>query len=66
MATIKNDNGKEFNVTISPLPKNCGECPFYIETDDDTDFAGMHVRICQLGSINYWGNLIDRAIDCPL
>ena len=67
--TLYNKDNTEFetNIHIKPMPKNCGECPFFHCANPDEINTYDEFWTCYLGMIkNYNGIFVERAKDCPL
>ncbi len=56
------------NIGLTRIPKNCTECPFYInntEYDEDSSFGDGYTHSCPFGC-GIWGCAIERPTDCPI
>lgn len=56
---------KQYDISISSLPNNCDECPFFLHHKDD-EYSGYDYNYCQFGAKNNFGIVLHRAPDCPL
>ena len=56
------------NIGLTRIPKNCTECPFYInnaEYDEDASFGNGYTYSCPFGC-GIWGCAVERPADCPI
>lgn len=55
-------------LSFDSIPKNCGECPLYIENeiyDYDAGWGSGYKHECPFKCDN-WGCLVDKPSDCPI
>lgn len=61
--TDEKDKIYDVKIDVQPLPKHCGECPFYRSTEPDDE---IFYKLCFLGCTEHFGCYIERPLSCPL
>ena len=59
------NNGYEVNISISPLPRNCNECPFFYDVWENC-MEGVTNCLLMPYQMDIRGCALNRSPDCPL